>query len=507
MAPFARHLLLIAALPAAACTMFPVPEDERAFVSLLNSLNGGPTAGGQVSATATLPPATGLERSYDLNGDGFHDLVFGDFDFNSNAGRVLIYHGAAGGIANYSVGAGSTGADTILGGPTTSDFGQALAMGDIDGDGYPDVVVGADLHNSGTGAVYIFYNEGGAGISSRDLASGGSAGTTLTGENTGDDFGTTVNVGDYNGDGYADVIVHAPEYNTNHGRLYVFLSRGSTGIAANLGAAGADVIVTGSATRRFFFDDYQTALLADVNGDGRDDIVACNIDFGVPYVEMLVFHSTGGAMHVDLGAGGTADSTVVGIPGVSTCSQGLAVGDINGDGFADVVTSYNQYNTDQGRAYIFYGGSAGITAGSLAAADTNLSGGAGTCRFGSRLRLADVNNDGYDDAIVGERGGSCALYHYYIFHGSAGGINDQDLSGAGTADTTLSEAGQGLTGTSIGAGDFNGDGFADMAATDAGSTEDIWIFYGTAGGITSGTTASAGTVLDSITNFHITVPR
>ncbi len=210
-----------------------------------------------------------------------------------------------------------------LGGDT---FGQSVAnAGDVNRDGYDDVIVGAYSSDGGgtdAGRAYVYF---GGPVMDND------ADVTLTGVAAGDYFGQSVSgAGDVNGDGYADVVVGAP-YNdaggSNAGRAYVFFG----GPAMD---AAPEVTMTGAAASDLFG------------------------------------YSVGGA------------------------------GDVNGDGFADVVVGalYNDAgSSNAGRAYVFFGGAA-MNNG----ADVTLTGAAAGDLFGVSVAGAgDVNGDGYDDVIVG----------------------------------------------------------------------------------------------------------
>jgi len=154
----------------------------------------------------------------DVNGDGYADLVVGASGYGALRGKVYVYHGGSTGL--------TTGpADWTAGGENDDDlFGCAVGTaGDVNGDGYDDLVVGASDYAISRGKVYV-YHGGSTGLTA------GPADWTAGGENGGDHFGYAVGTaGDVNGDGYADLVVGADYYDSVRGKVYVYHG-GSTGL-------------------------------------------------------------------------------------------------------------------------------------------------------------------------------------------------------------------------------------------------------------------------------------
>jgi len=139
-------------------------------------------------------------------------------------------------------------------------FGVSVSSaGDVNNDGYDDVIIGGNWNNSHTGIARIYF--GAAGATMNDVAD-----LTLTGENTYDRFGTSVSgAGYFNNDAYADVIVGAPGYNTlRPGKVYIFYGGESMD-------ATADYTLTGESVEDKM--GYSVAGVGDVNNDGFDDVV------------------------------------------------------------------------------------------------------------------------------------------------------------------------------------------------------------------------------------------
>ena len=135
----------------------------------------------------------------DVNGDGFSDVIVGAYRYSSDTGRAYIYFGGTSmdNIADV----------TMTGVAEFTNFGISVSSaGDVNGDSYSDVIVGAVGYSSSTGRAYIFL--GGASMNN-------TADVTMTGETTFNEFGESVSsAGDVNSDGYSDVIVGAAGYSS-----------------------------------------------------------------------------------------------------------------------------------------------------------------------------------------------------------------------------------------------------------------------------------------------------
>jgi len=329
---------------------------------------------------------------------------------------------------------------------------------DVNGDGYADVLVGAHNYSSERGRVYIFHSAGSNGVASRDLDSGGTASTTITGETGASLFGISSTLADVNGDGYADAIVGANEYdegtNTNEGRAYVFNSSGSSGVTIT-SAASASTIITGTAGSGLG----SGVAAGDINGDGYADVVVgATLNF-TDNGKIFIFHSSSsGISNKDLGGGDTATTEITG-ESSSLLGWFLSVGDINGDGYADLVAGGWMYSSEKGRAYIFHSSSSGISITSAASATTVITGGATGDGFGTSVAVGDVNGDGYKDVIVGAAYYSSNRGRAYIFHSS--GSSGVSITAADSATTRITGDASSQFGASCASGDVNGDGYSD----------------------------------------------
>ncbi|MBK6505109.1 MAG: FG-GAP repeat protein [Ignavibacteria bacterium] len=162
----------------------------------------------------------------DVNGDGYDDVIVGEPGNASTTGKAYIYFGGSpmNNVADV----------TLTGEANGSNFGKSVSnAGDVNGDGYPDVVVGAYGYSSGTGRVYVFY--GGASMNSV-------SDVTMTGEAISNAYGYSVsNAGDVNGDGYSDVLVGAHGNNSSRGKAYIYFGSASMNNVADVTFLGEAV--------------------------------------------------------------------------------------------------------------------------------------------------------------------------------------------------------------------------------------------------------------------------
>jgi hypothetical protein len=376
----------------------------------------------------------------DVDNDSYDDVIVGASGFSGYTGRAYIYYGGSS-MNNIS--------DVIMTGIKTDNYfgGSVSGAGDVNGDGYDDIIVGAYRYDSWTGRAYIYY--GGSNMNS-------TPDVILTGQGTDNLFGWSVSgAGDVNKDGYDDVIVGAIGYDSNIGRAYIYFG-GST-MDNNV-----DATLTGEGTNNYFGSSVSGA--GDVNKDGYDDVI----------VGAYGYNSNTGRAYIYFGGSNMNNTTDVTMTGEETNSYfGISVsgaGDVNGDGYDDIIVGAYGYNSNVGRAYIYYGGNSMNNV-----ADVIMDGGTGNFFGGSVSKAGDVNNDGYDDVIVGARGDQLNKGRVYIYNGGSNMNNVIDATMSG-------EEMDNYFGYSVsGAGDVNKDGYDDVIVGAPGynsHTGRVYIYYG-----------------------------
>ncbi|MFZ1453351.1 MAG: FG-GAP-like repeat-containing protein, partial [Ferruginibacter sp.] len=420
----------------------------------------------------------------DINADGYSDVAVGVDGYGNgeaNEGAAFIYFGAVTGI--------STIPTTIIeSNQAAANMGSVSSAGDVNGDGYSDLVVGASQFSDGElreGAAFVYH--------------GSAAGLSTTPNNTPDDadqlnasFGRSVSsAGDVNGDGYSDVIIGAPNFddgaNADEGRAFVYHGS-ATGLPATPNSTPDDADQGGA------FFGYSVASAGDINGDGFSDVIigALTYDDGANTNEGRAFVYHGSATGLSLSPISTPDDA-----DQSAAFFGFSVasaGDVNGDGFSDVIVGANLYDdgasTNEGRAFVYHGSATGLSASpNNTPDDANQA----NANFGISVSSAgDVNGDGFSDVIIGanqyDDGASINEGGVFVYYGSSSGLAASPVAILASADQAGAQFGICVAGT----GDINADGYSDVIIgahlfDDGANTDEgrAFIHFGSPTGLTA----------------------
>jgi phosphodiesterase/alkaline phosphatase D-like protein len=410
----------------------------------------------------------------DFNGDGVADLAVGSTGKGLNngpyAGVLMPFKGSGGGptqaaytVIDENV---SGGADE-----TADRFSAAIATGDFNGDGIADIAVGAPGKKvgglAGAGVVYVYF-----GSENFPLPQGTE--TEAMGGQTaaaGDQFGTALAIGDFNGDGFDDLAVGASGKAVGGagGAGMVFVYPGSPdGLSTGTAFSSSAVAHAPGAG-----DGFGSALAAgDLDGDGLMDLAV-----GVP----------GRKISGAVGAGAVAvvRGTMGGLSGGSWVTQeqdsrtsetgdqfgfALAVADLDGDAVSDLVVGAPGESlgsaTSAGMVCTFTGGAIVPGAGECVTASSAGAVAETGARFGHSLDAGDLNSDGFSDVVVGSPGsglgGAAGAGALFFFAGTTGALSPAGFVVQEDVGQS-SEAGDAL-GFHVAIGDMDGDGSADVAA-------------------------------------------
>ena len=519
----------------------PIPSLPSGFSLELGELEG--TNGFVLNGTEFEYSGSSVSGAGDINGDGIDDLIIGapradksgDF-YDRDSGKSYVVFGSSNGFTrNLELSElDGTNGFVLQGIDIYDNSGRAVSgAGDINGDDIDDLIIGApeagyfgyvgkNLGNDSRGESYVVFGSSRFDDSLELSELDGSNGFVLKGIDDRYLTGSSVSgAGDINGDGFDDLIIGAPgagtsifyyRYgrNADRGESYVIFGN-SNGFDANINLAELD------GTNGFVLkgiddnDDSGSSVsgAGDINGDGLDDLIigapgAGNVvgrnvgyDDDLNKIDGFYYNDRRGESYVIFGSGRGFDASLdLGsldgsngfvLKGIDVGDRsGYSVsgaGDINGDGFDDLIIgavgveslNYSPYNEARGESYVVFGSGRGFSSsvdlGSLDGSngfvlkDIDVGYRSGISVSGA----GDINGDGFDDLIIGADGADSNFYgragESYVVYGRSGfeaSLEPSDLDGSNGFVLNGINSGDRLGYSVSGAEDINDDGFDDL---------------------------------------------
>ena len=394
-------------------------------LSALNGSNGftlNGIAAGDVSGRS-------VSSAGDVNNDGFGDLIIGAFGADPNgfsSGETYVIFGQSNFAATLELSAldGSNG--FTLNGIDANDYSgiSVSSAGDVNNDGFDDLIIGAygaDPNGNGSGETYVIFGQSSFAASLDLSALNGTNGFTLNGIDADDNSGVSVSsAGDVNDDGFDDLMVGARNADPNgsySGETYVVFGQSSFAATLELSDLDGSNGFTLNGIDAYDYSGRPVSSAGDVNNDGFDDLMVGangadpngNNYSGETYV---IFGQSSFAATLALSAlDGSNGFTLNGIDAYDYSGRPVSsAGDVNNDGFDDLMVGANgadpNGNNYSGETYVIFGQSSFAATLALSALDGSngftLNGIDAYDYSGRPVSSAgDVNNDGFDDLMVG----------------------------------------------------------------------------------------------------------
>ena len=430
----------------------------------------------------------------DVNGDGFVDLLVGA-PSKRGSGQAYVVFGRAGtaksSISLSDVAAGRGG--FVINGTQSERAGFSVAAaGDVNGDGLSDLLIGAPLSDPAAGRdagrSYVVFGKRTTDAVNLANVAAGRGGFAINGESPNGQSGFSVAAaGDVNGDGLADLLIGAPYHANQAGRSYVVFGKRTTDAVSlsNVARNQGGFAINSEGPQQL--SGWAVSGAGDVNGDGLADLIvsspwsgASGLRAGRSYV--VFGRRRPSAINLSFVAQGNGGFVINGSQIFSYSGMSVSsAGDVNGDGFADILIGAQQRNTATafaaGRTYVVFGktSTASINLSDIEAGRRGgfvINGEVKEDRSGNSVASAgDINGDGLGDIIIGAFNADWARQRrlntgrtYVVFGKKTfAPINLSSLTAEKRGFTLIGESSFEYSGSSVSAaGDVNGDGLSDL---------------------------------------------
>tara|TARA_R110002096_G_scaffold416576_3_gene619589 strand:- start:32597 stop:34816 length:2220 start_codon:yes stop_codon:yes gene_type:complete len=395
--------------------------DENINLTNINGANGF-SVNGKVSDDWS---GTSVSNLGDINGDSIDDFIIGAFGADpggvERAGESYVIFGSDG-VWNSEMDLSSLNGNngfSVIGTGFAGVSGWPVSnAGDINGDGLNDIVIASYGANNGSidaaGNVYVIYGSNiafPAEFDPNDLT--GNNGFTIVGGGIADHIGADVAfAGDLNGDGIDDLVIGALHTGSPVKQQYiVFGSDSGFDSVFNLDNLNGNNGVTLEGSNFGSSSTIAVSAVGDFNGDGYDDTLIGS------YLSDVGLYDSAGESYLIFGHGGSWDSViglddlnenegVVFMGGSANSQTGVSVsgaGDLNGDGFDDIIIG----SSNLGKSYVVFGGNSYNSATfDLSSLDGEHGFVVQGVDFGDNSGYSvsdagDINNDGFDDIVIG----------------------------------------------------------------------------------------------------------